>query len=211
MRRVGIGSVTVAIGLLSSACIYGTRYSYGTVFLEPQVSGSSRVAVATQDSRPYVVSRNKTPQFVGQIRAGFGIPYEVETGDGHPLAENMTTVIAAALARRGFQPQIVPVEPSASVEEVRNTLLRSGSERLLLLTLREWKSDAYLRVGLYYDVSLSVMDGSGKVLGEKTLQGKDNLGGSIDLSAYAKREVPARFKAKMDELFGAPSIASALR
>ena len=52
-------------------------------------------------------------------------------------------------------------------------------ERAVLLTLREWKSDTYMNTTILYDVTLSVLDRSGQVVGESRLKGEDNLGGDF--------------------------------
>jgi hypothetical protein len=78
------------------------------------------------------------------------------------------------------------------------------------LTLREWKSDTYMNTTILYDVTLSVLDRSGQVVGESRLKGEDNLGGDfVNPPAHAKTVVPAAFKAKLEQLLGDPAVASA--
>ncbi len=168
--------------------------------------------MATQDRREYVLSGDKDPQFVGLQRGGYGNPFDVRTSNDRPLAEDMTTAIVAAIAKRGFQPVPVLVLPSADAAQVRQALFKDGVERALLLTLREWKSDTYVNVGLPYDITLVVMDKTGAVVGEKRLQRRDNLGGSFwSPPSHAEKTVPLAFKAKLEELLSDPAIAGALR
>jgi hypothetical protein len=210
LRHSGLALVVSSV--LMSGCAVGNRYAYSTVVLEPTLAGSGRVSVATQDRREYVLSGDKDPQFVGLQRGGYGNPFDVRTTDDRPLADNMTTAIVAAMAQRGFQPVPIFVAPSADAAQVRQALFKDGGERALLLTLREWKSDTFMNVGLPYDVTLVVMDKTGAVLAQKRLQGRDNLGGSFwDPPSHARKAVPLAFKAKLEELLNDPAIAGALR
>jgi hypothetical protein len=197
--------------LLVNGCAVGNRYAYSTVVLEPDLAGSGRVSVATQDRREYVLSGDKEPQFVGLQRGGFGNPFDVRTSDDRPLADDMTATIVAALAMRGFQPVAASVAPSADAAKVRKVLSEGGARRALLLTLREWKSDTYVNVELGYDVTLEVLDADGNVLASKRLEGRDDLGGnSWSPPLHATKAVPLAFKAKLDELLSDPAITRAL-
>lgn len=210
LRHSGLALLVSSV--LVSGCAVGNRYAYSTVVLEPTLAGSGRVSVATQDRREYVLSGDKDPQFVGLQRGGYGNPFDVRTSDDRPLADDMTTAIVAAMAQRGFQPVPIFVVPAADAAQVRQALFKDGGARALLLTLREWKSDTFMNVGLPYDVTLVVMDKTGAVLAEKRLQGRDNLGGSFwDPPSHARKAVPLAFKAKLEELLSDPAIARALR
>ena len=206
------GLALLLSSVLESGCAVGNRYAYSTVALEPTLTGSGRVSVATQDRREYVLSGDKKPNFVGLQRGGYGNPFDVGTSGGQPLADDMTRAIVVAMAKRGFQPAPVLVAPSADAAQVRQALFTDGAERGLLLTLREWKSDTYINVALRYDITLVVMDRTGATLAEKRTQGRDDLGGSFwNPPSHAKDAVPLAFKAKLEEVLNDPAIASALR
>jgi hypothetical protein len=200
------------IGLLATGCAVGNRYAYDSVIVNPAVSGTSTLSVATYDQREYVRSGDKAPQFIGLQRGGYGNPFDVKTRDDRPLADNMTAVIVNSLRLKGFPAQAVVITPSMSLSEVRQRLTVLETERALLLTLHEWKSDTYMNVGLSYDVTLVVMEHAGKVLAEKRLAGRDNLGGSFwNPPAHARDAVPQAFKAKIEELLNDAAVVAALR
>lgn len=170
----------------------------------------SGCAVATHDQREYVRSGDKDPDFVGLQRGGFGNPFDVRTADDRPMADGMTTAIVSTLARKGFQAQPVALTHTLSAPDVRQRIAEAGAERGVLLTLREWKSDTALRVGLTYDITLSVLDRTGAVLAEKALQGRDNLG-PILVPSDAERAVAGAFKTKLEQLLDDRKVSAALR
>jgi hypothetical protein len=200
------------IGLLATGCAVGNRYAYDSMIVNAAASGMSTLGVATYDQREYVRSGDKAPQFVGLQRGGYGNPFDVKTANDEPLADNMTAVIVNSLRLKGFRTQAVVVTPSMSVSQVRDRLTALETERALLLTLHEWKSDTYMNVGLSYDVTLAVLERAGMVLAERRLSGRDNLGGSFwNPPAHARDAVPRAFKAKIEELLNDAAVVAALR
>jgi hypothetical protein len=208
MRR--LAPLVALVGVLLSGCAVGNRYAYQSVVANPQVSGTGAVAVATHDQREYVRSAAKEPQFVGLQRGGFGNPFDVRTADDKPLADAMTTALVNTLAKKGFRAQPVIVAHSLTPADARQQAARAGTDRTVLLTLQEWKSDTAVRVGLTYDITMSVLDRGGAVLAEKRLQGQDNLGAAT-LPSQVGDMVAGAFKTKLEQLLDDPAVAAALR
>ena len=202
----------VVVAPLLVGCAVGNRHAYHTVVAAAAVSGAGQIGIVTHDQRPYVLSGNKEPQFVGLQRGGYGNPFDVRTGENRPLADDMTQALANSLKQKGFQAVPIIVAHSENPDRVRERLAQSGAPRGLLLTLREWKSDTFSNTSLVYDVTLRVLDASGQVLGEKRLQGDDNLGGDfLNPPGHAREAVPRAFKAKLEALLNDESIVRALR
>lgn len=203
-----------ALGLLAlvvSGCAIGNRYAYHTIVADPQLTGAAAVGVATHDQREYIRSGSKDPQFVGYQRGGFGNPFDVRTEDDKPMAEAMTTSIVNTLMRKGFRTRPVIVAHSLSSDEARQRLLRADAARMLLLTVQEWKSDAVMRIGLTYDVTMTVLDRAGTVLAEKRIQGDKEVLGAAGLPSGVGEVVGKAFKAKLEQLLDDPAITTALR
>ena len=209
MKKLAV-LVQLAGVLLLSGCAIGNRYAYQTVVASPQVSGTTAVSIATYDQREYVRSGTKDPQFVGLQRGGYGNPFDVRTESDRPLADAMTTALVNTLAKKGFRAQPVVVAHSVTPAEARQRVIGAGADRALLLTLQEWKSDTAVRVGLSYDVTMTVLDRSGTVLAEKRLEGRDNLGGAT-LPSRVGDMVASAFKMKLEQLLDDPAVAAALR
>jgi len=205
----------LTLALVASGCYaaaFGNTHRYDDVVANLSYSGARRVAVATRDERPYVVSGDKQPQFVGLTRGGYNNPFDVKTTSGQPLADDMSQALERSLDAKGFDAAAVLVVPGEDEGGVVAKAGAAGAERVLVLTLREWKSDTMLATWLRYDVSLRVLDPKGALLGEASLVESQELGGSpYDPPANAERAIPRAFRRALEALLEEPAIAAALR
>jgi hypothetical protein len=204
--------IMVSLVLILIAGCVADRYSYNEVIADLSVSGTRSVGVAVHDQRPYVKAGEKNPNFVGLQRGGFGNPLNVTTASRKPLATDMTGALVASLAKKGFRAVPSVVTPDDDQSAALQKLKETGAERLVLLTLMEWKSDTFTNTALHYNVSLKVYDRDGKVLVGKNIEGKDDLGGNIwDPHGQAREAVPRAFKEKIEALLNSPEVANALQ
>jgi len=114
-----------ALALLCSGCAVGVKHKYDHQALDlPAASSGKTVEVAVLDQRPYVVSNEKSPNFVGVSRGGSSNPVNVETESGQPLAANMGADIVSALQTAGLKAsQIVlasPVTPVSARQQLNS-------------------------------------------------------------------------------------------
>jgi hypothetical protein len=190
-------------------CAFGRTYSYSDVPIGMQgVSSTGTVAIGVQDARPYVVSGNKGESFVGLMRGGFGNPFDVNTQSGGPLAVEIRDAIVRALEARGIsaEPVAIPVSDSASGATQR--LEATKARRLVLVTLREWKSDTMMSTDLHYDVALAVYDENGDALAANSIRGMDNLG---NLGLSPNEGISRASAKKLDSLFDDAKVLAALK
>src|SRR4051812_18081252 len=104
LKLAAVLAVAAALG----GCAVGQTYKYSDAPMSLEgVSSAGAVAIAVQDARPYVISGNKAPTFVGLQRGGFGNPFDVNTQSGGPLANEIRDAIARALKARGVS--VTPV------------------------------------------------------------------------------------------------------
>lgn len=198
--------------LLVTGCAVGNKYAYHTIVADITPSGTTSIAVASHDQRAFVTSGKKMPTFVGLQRGGFGNPFNVSTASRKALADDMSAAITASLKRKGYAAVPVTVTHTDNSKSVIAKLKATGSKRLIALTLNEWKSDTYQNVSLQYDVTMRVYDSGGRVLAEKSLKSRDNLGGSAwNPAGHARKAVPVATKEKLEALLNSPDIAKALR
>jgi hypothetical protein len=85
------------MGVLLGGCAVDNSHRYDLGDAEFQVESNKTVAVAVVDTRPYVLSGEKTANFSGLMRGGFGNPFDVTTDSGRALAEDLTISIVRAL------------------------------------------------------------------------------------------------------------------
>ncbi len=207
-----LSSVVVATVFITSGCAVGVKHQYHDINPETTLHIHGNIAVGVHDRRPYVVTGDKAETFVGLTRGGYGNPFDVNTESGSPLAKDFRAAIVSLLKRSGATVTEVEFKPSASGVDVRQFLTQTGADKSVLLTLREWKSDTYMSTALHYDIELIVFGSKNDVLGNKTLVGKDDLGGSlVNPPAHARSAVPAAFRKKLEELFSDPNIVQALQ
>jgi hypothetical protein len=77
----------LAIALLTlSGCVMGNTQTFNDVPIERSEVGQGKVVLlfAVDDQRPYIVSGDEPPNFVGEQRNGYGMPFNVTTTDKRP-------------------------------------------------------------------------------------------------------------------------------
>jgi len=208
---MSIRILILTLATLLGGCAVGNRYAYDNITAETAIRGNGTVAVGTHDQRPYVLDGDKEPQFVGLQRGGYGNTFDVRTGGGKPLADDMTNSIVGTLNRQGFSAAPVAIEHTASTGDARTRLLAAGAQRIVLLTVRDWKTDSMMRVGLDFDLTLSVLGKDGQVLAETSVSGKKEvLGAAPVIPSDAAPMVGNAFKAKLEKLFADSAVGRAL-
>ena len=192
----------VCVLALLGGCAFGQKIAYSDTVADVEATGNKSLALATHDQRPYVVSGNKEPRFVGISRGTYGNPFDVNTVSGAPLADEFSASISKSLDARGFKTSVVKVGAAQSRRATMEALRNATAERLVLVTLKEWKSDTYFRTSVLYDSTVAVYDPTGQELARATFKGEDNIG---------KEPVLNAFKNKIEEWFSDPKIVAALK
>lgn len=200
-RMTRCATLSLSCALLGG-CAFGNKISYSDARPDLALRGDKTVAVAAHDQRIDVISGHKGPQYVGVMRSGFGIPYNINTPGDVPLSDEMSASLSRALADAGFKSTAVKVAYSASSHIAHEALQQIGAERQVLVTLHDWHTDTYFGTSLEYDVTIAVMDKDGNELASESFKGDDDIG---------KLAPPLAFQMKAAEWFSRPSIVSALR
>jgi hypothetical protein len=203
---------------LVSGCAIGVTHHYHDSIADLQATGAGVLAVAVQDARPYVVSGNKAPSFVGLSRGGYGNPFNVNTETGRPLAADIADSVCQSLQRKGFGCSVLETQPKDTTDDAAmrtravEAANRRNATRVLFLVLNEWKSDTYQNTALLYDVVLVVLKPDGSTAATEHIQGRDNLGGSFwNPPGHSSQAVPIAFKAKIEQLLNSPKIVESMR
>jgi hypothetical protein len=203
--------LVVLAAFAATGCAVGNKHGY-TIGPDFGLVGTRSIAVAAQEARPYVLNKEKTPDFVGLSRGGFGNPFDITTESGRPLANDFAAAVSGSLSRRGFKSTAVNVAASGALPDVRALASQAGAERVALLSIHEWKSDTYQNTALLYELQLRVFDAGGNELATNRISGRDNLGGSVmNPPAHARGAVPEAYRRKLVELFSPEAVQKSLR
>jgi hypothetical protein len=208
-RRVSFVLTTLILCTIAGCA---GRHNYGRITPSISPVGVARVVVATQDYRPYVINGEKSENFVGLQRNGYGIPFNVTTG-AVPFAESFSTAACNALRSAGTGCSIVKTFRGQSDSSVKQKVSQQGS-RGILFTIKEWRSDSMVRATVKYDVKIAVVNAAGKVLATDRIQGSDLTSDSIWTIAparAARKGSERALKAKLEQLLGSPVVTAALR
>ncbi|MEO1493161.1 MAG: hypothetical protein AAFV19_13485 [Pseudomonadota bacterium] len=196
----------LAMALMLSACAIGNEYDYRTASPALEAEGTTSVTVAVSDQRPYVLSGDKTPDFVGLQRGGYGNPFDVTTTGEQPFAAQFGSALARALSGRGFEAVSKPIAPGTPAEKVP-----FDTDRLLYIAMREWKSDVFASVTMHHDAEATVFKPGYTDPVTSTFRSVGAGGDAAAFSPSASGNVAVAASArKMAELLNDPAIRAAL-
>jgi len=209
IRRTRIlGSLLVAV-LLGGCGSHSINYKGPPVDLT--YSGKRPLAVCVLDKRPYILSQEKPPEYVGTIRGGYGNPFNQRTESGDSLAGDFLYTVSESLKSRGFPVTTIPLHPADTPQTALKEFSASGTERFLLLTIQEWQNDYYpASFGsensyILFKATLQVFNRKNQVIGESGISGENHLP-----SGWPKETVPVFYQEKIRQLLNDPKIAKAL-
>ena len=162
------------------------------------------------DQRQYVLSGNKAPNFVGLQRGGFGNPFDVTTQSGRSLGEDLTNVLQRGLDARGIDAKSLVLPPGADTDKALSEFRKQGTNRLLLVNMREWKTDAMMRVTLHWNLEAAVYDPTGAILGKNSIAGTAPVGGA-GFESGNSNVASQQASQKLTEVINHPDIIAALQ
>lgn len=206
LRAIAMAGAVASLG----ACAFGNTVNYTAQPPIVTAKPAEAVVVGVQDRRSYVLQGDKSVQFVGLQRGGYGNPFGVHTSSGRPLSDEFADTIAASLGSPEQKPQVVRLTPAMTRDQALAQLAAPGAGKVLFITITEWKSDLYLNLRMQYDLQAVVIDRAGKVLGEHQVRGDQNLGAHPMMYNAYSTTLPAFQKTKLEELLNDPKIAQAL-
>ena len=157
--------VTIAAALFLSGCggmTYGGFFSAdwpmpysATTTLD---SNGKSVGITVEDRRPYIVSGDKAPTFIGLVRSGGGIPYNTTFEPAEVVAEKIRRDIVAEVSAQGYD-------------------IGQG-DYTMDVVIREFKHDGYTRYTIFHNLEVTVFH-EGR---ERTTTIEDRRSGKIDMS-----------------------------
>jgi hypothetical protein len=208
-QRLGIFVFAFAL-MATVGCAVNQSFHYHDLSAPLSYKASGSIAIAVQDQRPYVVSGEKVPEYTGTLRDT--IAFDSYTESGEPFAKDVAMSVQASFAAAGFTTEVVEIAPSTSPQDAVAQLTKVKADRYVLVTISDWAHDAFVNVGLTYDVAARVYDADGNPLAENRVNGAETYDGSL-LANPAKIgyvKLAEVWEKRFAELFNNISIASAL-
>ena len=203
------GFLLLTFAVLSSACAMGNKYSYKAPNMVLPMRGDSSVGLAVIDERPYILDGDKSPDFVGLQRGGFGNPFKVTTESGKPLSVEMQSALAKSLESNGYK--VTLLQPaSGSDTAINDEVIKRGLDRNVIVMLKEWKTDAMMRFALSYDVVLRIFNQQMKLLAENEIKGDKEVVGGAGFESANSSAASQAFENKMNLLFNTQDVIQAL-
>ncbi|MEM9044169.1 MAG: hypothetical protein AAGC81_05705 [Pseudomonadota bacterium] len=194
-----------------AGCAVGNKYDYraGTAKLPPTANS---IAIGVVDTRAYVLSGDTSPRFVGFQQDGYGNAFEVTTTSGAPLSNDFAKALSTSFARGGATVDLAPIAPGTPVSEGVQSLQGLGTDRVLLLEMREWKTDVLADIKVHWNLTARVYDGSGRLLADENSQGIEGTGHLGDILGTEKAQLAVgEASRRLSELLSRPTITSALQ
>ncbi len=198
----------ILVPLFATGCVIGNKYTfdYKPASMPNLGSGATVVLMQPADLRPYVVKGEEPKTFVGEMRNGYGMPFNVTTADQRPFAEVIGDIAARDLTAAGFN----VVRGGAGLpDQIPAALTAQNAKRGLYVAINELNANTFTNIDMEWDLDATVYDQSGKVVQTKKVQGKESLAGSMMNPAKAsKKKVPEFIYQKVHELIA--GVTSAL-
>jgi hypothetical protein len=202
----------ISCAALLAGCVGADiKLKYNDVTPKITFETHAKIAVGVHDRRSYVISGEKDPTFVGLNRNGMGVPFDVKTKSGLPLAREFQNSLTSALSQAGATVIRVDLGTEISGPDAQRLMLGAGADKALLVTIYEWRSDGYANVNLRYEILVSVVGVTAKRLaGDKSIG--QVLGSEYPTPGYLSEAlVPPAYKEKLEEMLSDPAIVSALQ
>jgi hypothetical protein len=155
----------------------GQKANYADSWPIIEYETDNTVSVGVHDQRPYVINGEKSPTYAGTVRALLGNPWDVNTQSDKPLSEDIASAIVSGCMRVGTQAAFIPISFSDDHNTAILKLKQFGAKRIVLITLREWRSESYGNAGFFIDAVLQVYDGEGNELANSSTSHKNRGSG----------------------------------
>ena len=212
MRKIFIIACVVCL----SGCMQtGPQYNFEMISIDIPIkaTGQELLVLVVEDFRPYVLSGNEKPSFLGITRDAIYFGYYVYNASGKPITEIMSAAIENGLKDVGFT--VVSVSGNNNDIYLVNAATKNNASRIVVLKVLEWKIDVWAGVAtLHSNLNLSVFDAKGELLAESNNESMGNL--SIDrwvpvLAVEISRAMADEFSKRIGDLFGEDQVRRALQ
>lgn len=196
----------ILVSLLLTSCAISRKVPYNDLSIKlPEISAKS-LSIAVWDQREAVKNQVRQPDFVGYMRSGVGIAYPIGTLSGKPFVDDIAQNISAAYLENGLLTTVINTSYKDTENVVVINLMKSSSDKLVLIKCSELHTDGYTSQSLIYNLQVSIYNMEGTLIESKSFNGNKNLGKGSKYKIY----MPNGLKALLEEIFRTPDIHNAL-
>jgi hypothetical protein len=175
---------------------------------------TKKIAIAVYDKRPYIVGKEKMPNYIGYSRHSSLGPRDLITRDRKPFAQTLSLLIAEGY--READCNVVDIRHGIN-QDTQNSLgvvSQNMQDRVLTLKLNELITETLYMVGstdVKYDIDLSIADEKGKELFSRKFAGTE----MIAINGYAPSEraiiiAPEVLYYVLTDMLNKPEVKAAL-
>jgi hypothetical protein len=131
-------SVWLILAFALSGCSAGWSHRYDNLAPRVDARGFGKVIVVTRDQRPYIVSGERKPQYVGTVRSLYSEPWDIMTASGRSFAQDLSNAVCNALSGQGYECLPLASGRSDVAAEVEYFFSRWTSGRVMFSRRRSW-------------------------------------------------------------------------
>ena len=211
---LNINRVTIIsfISLFITACASDQVSDFDDNVSPGTASSLSQVRIAVLDQRPYILSGEKKPSYIGRFKLRLGKPYDGYTESGVPLAKEFTDAAVKILSNQFQHYEVVDLPDQKDIKNALSSLTSQSAERYVLVILKEWSGKTFVDTDLEYELKLAVYNQQGELLAQTKNSGNDTFGGNpiagpVTNSSTAMEHA---FKQKIKNLITDPIVKKAL-
>jgi hypothetical protein len=202
----------VLLTVTLTGCSTGWNHRYDKIAPHIEARGFGKIIVVTREQRPDVISGKHQPQYVGTVRSMYSDPWEVVTGSGRPLAQDISSAVCNAVFSKGYECLPLVSGPAEVQLEVDYLIKKHAPVRILFFKLDQWESDIYSKTTLDYNLALDVWNGRGQDMTSVRVKGKDVLPvvTYFNPAQNASIVVPQTMQKYLEMLLNSPQVSKAL-
>jgi hypothetical protein len=161
LKKLLLLCLLIPLPAFAVGTVVGKKVNYVDDHAKLNYAGQGSIVVITRDERPYVLDGDKKPQFVGVMRGGFGIPFDVMNLSGNPLADDISTSLATALKGAGFDATVdIPPAGETAEQSIARVAAKSPGH-IIVVRLSNLRTDGYGSMIWYEEANFSLYDQAG--------------------------------------------------
>ena len=208
MKKIIIAGLAA---LFLQSCAVNLKVKYDNLDLNTSNVKTNTIDIALLDNRELVKKGHRKPDFVGDMRGGYGNAFPMKTVSEKPFMDDLANSLQASFNKQNITVEIVPTNHNQTDKEVADLLLVKNGNKKMMFHIHQLHTDGYGVQFLYYTIDVKIFDQNKQLLKQKTFTGKDKLGGDAFWGAGKFNEyMPQAVKKVFDEILNDTEISENL-